>query len=130
MNAMKKVYKLMTINVNIYYLKLIFTLVNVLQQQKLIKKLLIEILFLKKKDKRYQKKKINCKFIGINKSRDLDYELGDIHTFIDEFKNNKIKELEDKNKKLMIISEENKISKPLNYQKKKFLTLMLITVFI
>ena len=48
-------------------------------------------------------KKLNCKFIRIKASNDLDYELGNIHIFIDEFKNNKIKELEDK--KLKIISE-------------------------
>ena len=35
-----------------------------------------------------------------------DYKLGNIHIFIDEFKNNKIKELEDKNKRLMINSEK------------------------
>ena len=37
---------------------------------------------------------------------DYDYELGNIHTFIDEFKNNKMKELEEKNNKLMINSEK------------------------
>ena len=46
-------------------------------------------------------KKINCRFI-----MNYDYKLGNIHIFIDEFKNNKIKELEDKNKRLMINSEK------------------------
>ena len=56
---------------NIYYLELIFTLVNVLQQQKLMKKdILIEILFLRKK--------------------------GNVQAFIDELKNKKIKKLEKK----------------------------------
>ena len=46
-------------------------------------------------------KKIGCKFIRINTSNakngyDLDYEVGNIEAFIDEFKNKKIKELEDK----------------------------------
>ena len=48
-------------------------------------------------------KKLNCKFIRINTNNDLDYELGNIHTFIHKFKNNRIKELEDK--KLTIIPE-------------------------
>ena len=84
---------------NIYYLELIFTLVNVLQQQKLMKKdILTEILFLKKKDKKHQKK-LGCKFIRINTSNakngyDIDYKGGNIETFIDKFKNKKMKELE------------------------------------
>ena len=46
----EKKYKLIKMGVNIYYLELIFTLVNVLQQQKLMKKdILIDILFLRKK---------------------------------------------------------------------------------
>ena len=87
---------------NIYYLELIFTSVNILQQQKLMKKdILTEILFLNKKDKKHQKKKL--KFIRINTSNvkndcDLDCEVGNIETFIDELKNKKIKELE-KNKR-------------------------------
>ena len=48
-------------------------------------------------------KSLNCKFIRINTNNDLDYELGNIHTFIHEFKNNRIKELEDK--KFAIIPE-------------------------
>ena len=45
--------------VNVYYLELMFALVNVLQQQKLMKKdILIEILFLRKKDKRHYKKNL------------------------------------------------------------------------
>ena len=44
-------------------------------------------------------KKLGCKFIRINTSNakngyDLDYEVGNTETFIDEFKNKKIKELE------------------------------------
>ena len=44
-------------------------------------------------------KKLGCEFIRINTSNaengyDLDYEVGNIETFIDEFKNKKIKELE------------------------------------
>ena len=55
------------------------------------KDILIEILYLRKKDIR---KKLGCKFIRINTSNakndyDLDYEVGNIETFIDEFKNKK-----------------------------------------
>ena len=44
-------------------------------------------------------KKLGCKFIRINTSNakngyDVDYKAGNIETFIDKFKNKKIKELE------------------------------------
>ena len=44
-------------------------------------------------------KKLGCKFIRINTSNakngyDLDYEVGNVQAFIDEFKNKKIKKLE------------------------------------
>ena len=55
----EKKYKLIKMGVNIYYLELIFILVNVFQQQKLMKKdILIETLFLRKKDKKHQKKNL------------------------------------------------------------------------
>ena len=91
---------------NIYYLELIFTSVNIPQQQKLMKKdILTEILFLKRKDKKHQKKNlVKFKFIKINTSNakndyDLDYEVGNIETFIDEFKNKKIKRVRKRNKR-------------------------------
>ena len=59
-----------------------------------------DLIFEIKKQKALEKT-LNCKFIRINTNNDLDYELGNIHTFIHEFKNNRIKELEDK--KLAII---------------------------
>ena len=67
----------------------------------MIKDILTEILFFRKKDKKHQKKKLGCKFIRINTSNakngfDLDYEVGNIEVFIDEFKNKKIKKLEEK----------------------------------
>ena len=45
------------------------------------------------------RKKLGCKFIRINTSNakngyDLDYEVGNVQAFIDEFKNKKIKKLE------------------------------------
>ena len=60
-------------------------------------------LFLNKKDKRHQKKKLNCTFIRINTSKenfDVDYEASRIQTFISQFKDNKIKEIDNKNKEL------------------------------
>ena len=48
-------------------------------------------------------KKLNCKFIRINTSRenyDTDYEADRIQTFITNFNKNKIKELEDRIKNL------------------------------
>ena len=54
-----------------------------------------------KKRQEAPEKKLGCKFIRINTSNakngyDLDYEVGNIEAFIDEFKNKKIKKLEDK----------------------------------
>ena len=59
-----------------------------------------DIIFEEKRQKALEKK-LGCKFIRINTSNakngyDLDYEVGNIETFIDEFKNKKIKELEKK----------------------------------
>ena len=48
------------------------------------------IIFEVKRQKALAKKR-NCKFIRINASNDLDYELGNINTFIYEFKDNSIK---------------------------------------
>ena len=86
---------------NIYHLQLIFTSVNILQQWKLMEKdILTEILFLKKKTKSIRKKN-GCELIRINASNtkngyDLGYKVGNIEAFIDEFKNEKIKEIEKK----------------------------------
>ena len=62
---------------------------------------------MKKKRQEALKKKLGCKFIRINKSNakmgyDTDYEVSKIQTFINKFKENKIKEVEDKIKKLKI----------------------------
>ena len=58
-------------------------------------------LIFEEKRQKVQEKKLGCKFIRINKSNVkigyyLDYEVGNIETFIDKFKNKKIRELEDK----------------------------------
>ena len=57
-----------------------------------------DLIFEEKRQKALEKK-LGCKFIRINTSNakngyDLDYEVGNIHAFIDEFKNEKIKKLE------------------------------------
>ena len=105
----KKKFKLTEIGVNTYYLELMFILINIFQQQKLMKKVILkETLFLKKKDKKRQKKPY-CEFIRINTSKegsDADYEASRIQAFISEFKEkekgSKIKELEDEIKKLKL----------------------------
>ena len=92
--------------VNIFYLELMFILTDFYWQQKLMKKIILtEILFLRKKGKNHQKKKLGCEFIRINTSNaenvyDLDYEVNGIEAFIDEFQNKKVKEVKDKNKEL------------------------------
>ena len=57
-----------------------------------------DIIFEKNRQEALEKK-LDCKFIRINKSNakngyDLDYEVGNVQAFIDEFKNKKIKKLE------------------------------------
>ena len=59
-----------------------------------------DLIFEEKRQKALEKK-LGCKFIRINTSNakngyDLDYEVGNVQAFIDEFKNKKIKKLEDK----------------------------------
>ena len=75
--------------------------------------MLAETIFLRRKDNS-TRKKLDCKFIRINTSKkgyDPDYESGRVQTFVSKFKNRqlrilekesnkKIKELEDKIKKL------------------------------
>ena len=57
-----------------------------------------DLIFEKKRQEALEKK-LGCKFIRINASNakngyDLDYEVGNVQAFIDEFKNKKIKKLE------------------------------------
>ena len=57
-----------------------------------------DIIFEEKRQKALEKK-LGCKFIRINTSNarngyDLDYEVGNVQAFIDEFKNKTIKKLE------------------------------------
>ena len=79
-------------------------------------------------------KKLGCKFIRINTSNakngyDLDYEVGNVQAFIDEFKNKKIKKLEkqlikekemrDKLEKEMREMRNEKLKKELKDKNKK-----------
>ena len=79
-----------------------FISMNFYQQQELMKKdMLIEILFLKKKDKKHQKKNLINKTNTSNAKNgyNLDYEIGNIEEFIDQFKNKKNKRIRKRNKR-------------------------------
>ena len=61
-----------------------------------------DLIFEKKRQEALEKKR-NCTFIRINTSRenfDVDYEASRIQTFISQFKDNKIKGKDNKNKEL------------------------------
>ena len=68
-------------------------------------------------------KKLNCKFIRINTSRenfDADYEASEIQAFISRFKDNEIKERDNKNKKLEDeIKEKDNKNKQLEHEIEK-----------
>ena len=69
-----------------------------------------DLIFEEKRQKTLEKK-LGCKFIRINTSNaengyDLDYEVGNIETFIDEFKNKKIKEEKEIREKLGMGNEK------------------------
>ena len=53
-------------SVSTYYLELMFILLNIFQQQKLMKKVILsETLFLKKKDKKYQKENLTVNLLEL-----------------------------------------------------------------
>ena len=69
-----------------------------------------DLIFEEKRQKALEKK-LGCKFIRINTSNakngyDLDYEVGNIEAFIDEFKNKKIKEEKEIREKLGMGNEK------------------------
>ena len=73
-----------------------------------------DLIFEEKRQKALEKK-LNCTFIRINTSRenfDADYEASEIQAFISRFKDNEIKERDNKNKKL-----ENEIKEKDNKNK-------------
>ena len=112
----KKKYKFIKLGVNIFYLELMFIFINFYQQYKLMKKdILTEILFLRKKDKKHQKKNLVENLLELiqvmrKNGYDLDYEVDNIETFIDEFKNKKLKEVEDKNNNKKVTMSNIKIN--------------------
>ena len=92
-----------------------------------------DFIFEEKRQKALEKK-LGCKFIRINTSNakngyDLDYEVGNVQAFIDEFKNKKIKKLEkqlikekemrDKLEKEMREMRNEKLKKELKDKNKK-----------
>ena len=98
--------------------------------------ILTETLFLKKKRQKALEKKLGCKFMRINASNvkngyDLDYEVGNVQAFTDEFKNGKIKkqekqltkekEMREKLEQEMIEMRNEKLEKELKDKNKKFL---------
>ena len=91
MNNIKKKYKLIKTVLNIYDLKLIFPLVNIIQQQILRKKIEIKILILNLKKQEILEEELNYSFIKINTNNDLDYEISYIQKFINDIKDIKIK---------------------------------------
>ena len=55
---------------------------------------IVRDLIFEEKRQKLLEKKLDCKFITINANNNLDYEISNIHSFIEEFKNEKIKNLE------------------------------------
>ena len=72
-----------------------------------------DLIFEEKKQKAL-KKKLVCKFIRINTSKEdsnADYEASRVQTFISEFKNEKLKKLEESNKKNKRTRRQNEKTK-------------------
>ena len=103
-NIMKKKYKLIKMGVNIYYIELMFILINFYQKQKLMKKdMLSEILFLMKKDKKPQKINLVVNLLELiqvmqKNGYDLDCEVGNIEYLL---MSSKIKKQKNQKKKLI-----------------------------
>ena len=71
-----------------------------MQMEKLMKKVMLaNILLLKIIDKKHQKKNLIANLLGCYQGYDADYETCRIQTFISEFRNKNIKDLEDEIKK-------------------------------
>ena len=111
MSIITKKYELIKMGVHTYYLELMFILLNIFQQQKLMKKVILtETLFLKKKDRSHQKKNLTVNLLEliekIRENYDANYDASTIQTFISKFKDkekeNEVKELKDKINKLKL----------------------------
>ena len=82
MNDIKKKHKLIKTVMNIYYLKLIFSLMNIIvdiEEKDGDKDLNFEL-----SKQEILEEKINYSFIRINTNNDLDYEISYIQKFINE----------------------------------------------
>ena len=82
MNDIKKKHKLIKTVMNIYYLKLIFSLMNIIvdiEEKDGDKDLNFEL-----SKQEILEGEINYSFIRINKNNDLDYEISYIQKFINE----------------------------------------------
>ena len=124
MNIMKNKYKLIKIVINAYCFELMFISINLYYQQKLMKKgILTEILFLRKKDKKHQKKNLFVnllELIQVMQKMDLTQIvrlMAQKHLLmsfkIKKVKDVKVKEVKDENKELKDknIELEEKIEK-------------------
>ena len=101
----------MEMGVIIYYLELMFILLNISQPWKLMKKVVLtETLFLRRQE--VLEKKLGCKFIRINTSKEgynVDYEVSRVQTFISNLKNRKLKKIrKESNKKNKRARKRNK----------------------
>ena len=115
----EKKYKLMKMIVSTYYLELISILLNIF--------LAIEVdekdhtdrdLIFEEKRQKVLEKKLNCKFIRINTSRDnydADYEASRIQAFISQFKDkekeNEIRKIRRRNKQIKASIDKAKCTK-------------------
>ena len=80
---------------NTYYLELMSILLNIFWPYKLMNKIMkVENLFLKRKEKRYQKR--NLVVSDAERGYDTDYEVSKVKIFISNFKDKKIKEKDKK----------------------------------
>ena len=80
---------------NTYYLELMSILLNIFWPYKLMNKFMkVENLFLKRKEKRYQKR--NLVVSDVERGYDTDYEVSKVKMFFSNFKDKKIKEKDKK----------------------------------
>ena len=96
MSITQNKYKFMKMGVNIYYLELMFILLNISQSLKLMKKVILTETFFQEKRQKSLEKKLDCKFIRINASKeayDVDHEASRMQAFISKFKGRQLKNL-------------------------------------
>ena len=115
----EKKYKLMKMIVSTYYLELISILLNIFLAIEVDEKDHTERdLIFEEKRQKVLEKKLNCKFIRINTSRDnydADYEASRIQAFISQFKDkekeNEIRKIRRRNKQIKASIDKAKCTK-------------------